>query len=159
MPEYRYSSPLGTISIKERNGKIVSLSFGGFPADGGDHTEAIAKAVSWLDCYFSHGPLPESPELDLSGTSPFQRRVYAALSRIPYGETRSYGDVAKEIGPRMSNRAVGRALSKNPVLLLIPCHRVVCSDGKIGGYSGGVDRKKRLLELEEPNHENAFSPK
>jgi methylated-DNA-[protein]-cysteine S-methyltransferase len=83
--------------------------------------------------------------LSASGT-PFQRRVWAALRRIPYGETRSYGDVARAV--RSSARAVGRANATNPVCLIVPCHRVIGSDGSLTGYAFGEGTKRRLLELE-----------
>ncbi|MEW6599938.1 MAG: methylated-DNA--[protein]-cysteine S-methyltransferase [Nitrospirota bacterium] len=83
----------------------------------------------------------------LTGTE-FERKVWAALAEIPFGETRSYKWVAEKTGNSAAVRAVGRALSKNPVPIVIPCHRVIESDGSIGGYSSGVDVKRRLLEME-----------
>jgi O-6-methylguanine DNA methyltransferase len=83
----------------------------------------------------------------LIGTE-FERKVWAALNEIPFGETRTYKWIAEKIGNPAAVRAVGRALSKNPIPIVIPCHRVIESDGSIGGYSSGVNIKKRLLELE-----------
>jgi methylated-DNA-[protein]-cysteine S-methyltransferase len=83
----------------------------------------------------------------LEGTE-FEKKVWAALKKIPFGETRSYKWVAERIGSPAATRAVGRALSKNPVPIVVPCHRVIESDGSIGGFSSGVDRKIRLLEME-----------
>jgi AraC family transcriptional regulator of adaptative response/methylated-DNA-[protein]-cysteine methyltransferase len=85
--------------------------------------------------------------LDIQGTA-FQRRVWEALRRIPYGETRSYTDVARELGRPQARRAVARACATNPVSLVIPCHRVVRSDGGLGGYGGGIARKRALLDRE-----------
>lgn len=86
--------------------------------------------------------------LDLSGISDFRRRVYGVVERIPRGEMRSYSWVAYALGLPGSARAVGQALARNPFPIVVPCHRVVRSDGSLGDYSGGVDLKKKLLELE-----------
>jgi O-6-methylguanine DNA methyltransferase len=86
--------------------------------------------------------------LDLRGT-PFQRAVWAELERIPYGETRSYADVARAVGSPNATRAVGAANGANPVALIVPCHRVIQSGGKLGGYGGGLELKRRLLAMEQ----------
>ncbi len=90
-------------------------------------------------------------ELDLRATG-FQIRVYAALLEIPYGETRSYGDIARAIGEPGATRAVGTANGANPLPLVVPCHRVIAAGGKLGGFGGGVALKKRLLALEHGTH-------
>ncbi len=86
--------------------------------------------------------------LDLEGRTPFQMKVWAVLQTIPYGRVRSYGWVARKVGKPRAARAVGAACGANPVPLLVPCHRVVASDGSLGGFSGGLSNKKRLLRLE-----------
>lgn len=85
--------------------------------------------------------------LDLRGT-PFQREVYAAVARIPYGSTRSYGEIARELGRPQAVRAVGAANAANPLSLVVPCHRVIAADGRLGGYGGGLELKARLLAME-----------
>jgi len=85
--------------------------------------------------------------LHLSGT-PFQKRVWSELIKIPFGETRSYQDIAKAVGSPSASRAVGSACGKNPVPIVVPCHRVITKSGGLGGYSGGLDLKKTLLKLE-----------
>lgn len=87
-------------------------------------------------------------ELDLSGATPFQRRVWEITRLIPYGETRSYTWVAEQMDKLRAVRAVGQALGRNPLPIIVPCHRVLTIDGKLGGYSGGVKMKKYLLDLE-----------
>ena len=94
--------------------------------------------------------------LDLRGTD-FQRAVWSALLRIPYGETRSYGEIAREIGRPHAVRAVGTANGSNPVALVVPCHRVIAAQGKLGGYGGGLDLKRRLLAMEQSvRHQGAL---
>ena len=87
-------------------------------------------------------------ELDLSGTTPFQQRIWRVTRLIPYGEIRNYGWVAAQAGNPLASRAAGQALGRNPVPIVVPCHRVIASGGKLGGFSGGLDMKKRLLALE-----------
>ncbi|MFI1721413.1 methylated-DNA--[protein]-cysteine S-methyltransferase [Streptomyces sp. NPDC020489] len=107
----------------------------------------FGEAVDQLTAYFE-GELKEfTLELHLGGT-PFQREVWQQLRRIPYGETRSYGDLAAALGRPGASRAVGLANGKNPIGIIVPCHRVVGSDGSLTGYGGGLERKQRLLDLE-----------
>ena len=98
--------------------------------------------------YFSGHKVTFPDELDLSPATPFQRAVWEVTRLIPYGETRSYTWVAEQIGKPKALRAVGQALGKNPLSIIIPCHRVVASDGKLGGFGGGVEMKQRLISLE-----------
>jgi methylated-DNA-[protein]-cysteine S-methyltransferase len=109
---------------------------------------AFAGAVEQLDAYFA-GTLTEfDVDLDVAGT-PFQRRVWAALQTVPYGATRSYGQIADQIGSPGASRAVGLANGRNPVSIIVPCHRVIGSNGGLTGYGGGLDRKRTLLALEK----------
>jgi methylated-DNA-[protein]-cysteine S-methyltransferase len=101
-----------------------------------------------LQDYFSGYKVSFPDELDLSSATPFQRAVWQATRQIPYGETRSYGWLAKKIGKPGAARAVGQALSRNPLPIIIPCHRVIRSDGSLGGFSDGLEMKRRLLYLE-----------
>ncbi len=87
-------------------------------------------------------------ELDLADTSPFRRVVWEATRAIPYGETRSYGEVARRIGKPGASRAVGQALAKNPLPIVVPCHRVIGKDGDLTGFEGGLELKKSLLQIE-----------
>ena len=114
----------------------------GEPAD----SPVLLAARRWLDAYFA-GELPGVAGLLLAprGTA-FQRRVWSALLAIPYGETRTYGELAAELGS--SPRAIGTAVGKNPISVIIPCHRVLGADGSLTGYAGGLERKETLLELE-----------
>jgi methylated-DNA-[protein]-cysteine S-methyltransferase len=119
----------------------------GEPDPRGRGAEPFKAAADQLDAYFAGElttfDLPIAPH-----GSQFQQRVWAALQEIPYGETESYGELAQRIGSPGGARAVGLANGKNPIGIVIPCHRVVGSDGSLTGYGGGVDRKRQLLDLE-----------
>jgi methylated-DNA-[protein]-cysteine S-methyltransferase len=107
-------------------------------------TETIARFQS----YFNGIRVDFPDKLDLSGATPFQRRVWQAARLIPYGETRSYAWVAGQTGKPQAARATGQALGRNPLPVIIPCHRVLAADGGLGGFSGGLEMKRTLLELE-----------
>ena len=112
---------------------------------------ALLAVCAWLDSYFAVAPPLPLPALHLMGT-PFQRRVWRLLLEIPYGRTTTYGALAREyerrFGSRTSARAVGGAVGRNPISIIVPCHRVLGTDGSITGYAGGVERKRALLALE-----------
>ena len=145
-------SPVGPLTLAGRDGQLRHLrmvdqtyepSREGWEADDG----AFADAVTQLEAYFA-GDLTEFElDLELMGTD-FQRRVWAALLTIPYGETRSYGEIALQIGSPGGSRAVGLANGHNPIGIIVPCHRVIGADGSLTGYGGGIQRKKSLLEME-----------
>ncbi|MFJ6466741.1 methylated-DNA--[protein]-cysteine S-methyltransferase [Streptomyces sp. NPDC091387] len=146
-------SPYGPLTLVATDGVLAGLymtaqrhrppeeTFG--EPDPGPFGEAIRQ----LDAYFA-GELREFDlPLALDGT-PFQRTVWAELQRIPYGETRSYGELAEILGKPGASRAVGLANGKNPVGVIVPCHRVIGASGSLTGYGGGLDRKQRLLAFE-----------
>ena len=150
-----YISPLGTIII-ESDGEALTclrLEESGVEtmekttkADDAADIPVIAEVRKWLDAYFA-GKKPRNVlKLNPQGTA-FQRKVWQALLSIPYGRTITYGELARLIGCR-SAQAVGQAVGHNPIALIIPCHRIVGANGALGGYAFGVERKKKLLELE-----------
>jgi methylated-DNA-[protein]-cysteine S-methyltransferase len=145
MPQLSLHTPLGEVTVFEEEGAIVALEWG----RGCDPSETplLRRAASALHAYFDGERFDFDLPLAPVGT-PHQRRVWAALRRIPAGETRSYLDIAREIGS--APRAVGQANGANPIPILIPCHRVVAADGSLGGYSGGEGppTKRYLLDLE-----------
>jgi len=123
----------------------VSIAGGAPGCRRDDSHPLIREAARQLTAYF-HGELRRFDlPLDPAGTQ-FHLRVWAALGRIPYGEVRSYGDLAKELGSVA--RAVGQANAANPLAIVLPCHRVIAADGSLGGYAGGLERKQYLLDLE-----------
>jgi methylated-DNA-[protein]-cysteine S-methyltransferase len=149
-----FRTPVGRFCVAvDENGAVAAAAFGGAKAlrsrlRGGTlvrDPRRTGEARRQVTAWFRGKRRDFSVGLAASGT-PFQRRVWAALSRIPYGETRSYGDVARAVGS--SPRAVGRANATNPVCLIVPCHRVIGSDGSLTGYAFGEGTKRRLLELE-----------
>ena len=146
MPQLSLHTPVGDITVSESDGSIVAIDWGW----GRDQTATplLLRARALLDAYFDGEPVVFDLPLAPAGTA-YRRRVWAALCRIPPGETRTYAAIAREAGG--SPRAVGGANAHNPIPILIPCHRVVASTG-LGGYSGGdgLDTKRWLLALENP---------
>ena len=151
---YDYSSPLGEILLAANDNGLTGLWFYGakyFAAGLEDErteklTPVLRQTLRWLDIYFSGSEPDFMPPLELHG-SDFRRRVWAELAKIPYGETVTYGEIAKKLGVK-SAQAVGGAVGHNPVSIIVPCHRVLGADGSLTGYAGGTDKKARLLELE-----------
>ena len=146
-------SPVGLLTLAGRGGRLMHLrmvdqtyepSHDGWERDDA----AFPDAVEQLESYFAGERIEFDLELDLVGT-PFQRSVWAALQTIPYGETRSYGEIAAQIGSPGAFRAVGLANGHNPIGIIVPCHRVIGSNGSLTGYGGGLDRKRALLALEK----------
>ena len=113
------------------------------------HNAGGAGLADRLKHFFMGEPVVFKEGLDLTGTTPFQKEVYEAACRIPFGKTTSYGQLARDIGRPGAARAVGQALGANPLPILIPCHRVVAADGGPGGFSGGLNTKKKLLAMEK----------
>lgn len=142
-----YETAVGTITIGEKDSKISRICFGENPCGEKEETPLIAEAFGQLQEYFAgkrrEFQLPLAPE----GTA-FQKKVWNALLTIPYGEVRTYGQIAEQVGKPKASRAVGMANHSNPIGIVIPCHRVVGSNGKLTGYAGGLDKKERLLQLE-----------
>ncbi|MET9905473.1 methylated-DNA--[protein]-cysteine S-methyltransferase [Streptomyces sp. NPDC006476] len=147
------TSPYGPLTLVAEDGVLCGLYMTDQrhrPAEEtfGDRDDSpFGEVEAQLTAYFD-GELKEfTLELRLNGT-PFQRMVWDQLRRIPYGETRSYGELAAALGNPAASRAVGLANGKNPVGIIVPCHRVVGADGSLTGYGGGLPRKQRLLDFE-----------
>ena len=151
-------SPIGPLTVIGADGAITHVHMGdskhgpaddalGTPAD--PSAEPFASARAQLAAYFAgelrEFDLPLAPRGDA-----FHQRVWALLREIPYGETRSYGDLARALGDRNLAQAVGTANGRNPIAVVVPCHRVIGADGSLVGYAGGLSRKRFLLALEEP---------
>ena len=136
---------IGRVSVSERGGKVVSLKVGG--SHGGCGSGITDEAFVQLSEYLDGKREVFDLDLELNGTD-FQKDVWNALMRIPYGKTVSYSDVAIASGHPGAVRAVGNAVGRNPIPVIIPCHRVIRADGHIGGYALGTELKIRLLKLE-----------
>ncbi len=154
-------SPYGPLTLVATDGVLAGLymtdqrhrppeeSFG-TPDDS-----AFGEAVEQLTAYFAGERTEFDLPLHLDGTG-FQRTVWAELLKIPYGETRSYGELAEALGNPAASRAVGLANGKNPIGIIVPCHRVVGANGSLTGYGGGIDRKRRLLDFERQGTADAL---
>ena len=167
---FHYDSPLGGITLSGNEGALTGLWFDGQKYFGASLTKeyeekplpVFRQAVRWLDTYFS-GKAPDfTPPLCIQGT-PFRKTVWELLLTIPFGETMTYGEIAKRIAgqnglSRMSPQAVGGAVGHNPIALIIPCHRVVGANGSLTGYAGGIEKKLWLLRLEKADTSSFFVP-
>lgn len=156
-----YDSPLGSIMLASDGRNLTGLWFDGQAHFGStlnktnvaQNLPVFQETVRWLDLYFS-GVNPDFlPPLHLRGTT-FQQEVWEILLQIPYGKTMTYGEIAAVLAKQrglssMSAQAVGNAVGRNPISLIVPCHRVVGSKGKLTGYAGGIEKKQWLLQLEK----------
>lgn len=154
-----YVSPIGNIVLAGDGTALTGLWFEGQKwfgtglTDGAERAElpVFRQTKKWLDIYFGGGEPAFTPAVALRG-SEFQIAVWNVLSAIPYGKTVTYGEIAKNLtavtGRKTSARAVGSAVGRNPVSIIVPCHRVLGADGSLTGYAGGVERKRELLRLE-----------
>ncbi len=168
-----YTSPLGVLTLGSDGDNIVGLWLNGqkYFADTvgeemrpNDDLPVFQQAKSWLDRYFHHEK-PEISELPLAPIGgEFRQTVWRILCEIPYGQVATYGEIAKEIARkkgsgRMSAQAVGGAVGHNPVSIIIPCHRVVGTNGSLTGYAGGLDAKIKLLKFEGVDLSKLYRPK
>lgn len=168
---YKYKSPLGRILLAADEVGITGLWFEGQKYFGNtlpdkhisQETEILAEAKKWLDVYFSGKEPKFTPPLHPKGST-FRQAVWQILLQIPYGQTITYGEIARKIAEtkntsRMSAQAVGGAVGHNEISIIIPCHRVVGTNGSLTGYAGGIDKKISLLELEHTDMSRFFVPK
>jgi len=142
-------SPVGKLLLMEEDGALIKLSFRAeYRAEAEvKKTDVLKQAERELREYFNGARKRFTVPLKFSGT-PFQIAVWEALLRIPYGEVRSYRQIAEMTGSKKAYRAVGQAVHNNPVVIMIPCHRVIASDGSIGGFAEGIELKMKLLSYE-----------
>ena len=152
MDSYIFQSPIGQLKICEENEKITGLSLQKcqgetVPQNVGKHSDLLYEAYRQLREYFQGNRRNFDLPLNCRGTS-FQQRVWTELQKIPYGEVRSYQDIAIGIGNEKAVRAVGQANNKNPIMIIVPCHRVIHKNGDITGFGCGTEVKRFLLDLE-----------
>ncbi|MBQ1271498.1 MAG: methylated-DNA--[Clostridia bacterium] len=147
-------SPIGTLALLEQDQMIIRLTCSASLPDNiiYNKTPLLAEAEKQINEYFAGSRRDFTLPLKVTGSS-FAIKVYNALLDIPYGETRSYKEIAEAAGSPKAFRAVGRANHDNPIMLIVPCHRVIGSNGKMTGYAYGTDMKKYLLEHEKQYHE------
>ena len=164
MNYYQYQTVLGLLTICEENDAVIAINVGHYSENKGEKRESelirrtYKQFVEYLDGKRKVFELP----LSLKGTD-FQKQVWQALRDIPYGETTTYGEIAQKMAvklnkPGMSAQAVGGAVGHNPISIIIPCHRVVGSNGSLTGYAGGIDKKMWLLRHEGVNMEKLTVP-
>lgn len=147
-----HDSPIGPLTLHSNGAAITGLEFADpkhpLAESRRGHDPVLDRARRELDDYFAGRLKVFTVETAAHGT-PFQKRVWTALRRIPYGATRTYGEQAAAIGSPRACRAVGLANGRNPIAIIVPCHRVIGSDGSLTGFGGGLPRKKFLLDLEQ----------
>ena len=166
-----YESPLGGVLLAADEIGLTGLWFDGqkyfargLPADRVEQeTPALLEAKRWLEIYFSGKEPDFTPPLHPIGSA-FRQSVWEILLQIPYGKTTTYGEIARQLSEkmglsRMSAQAVGGAVGHNEISIIIPCHRVVGTNGSLTGYAGGIDKKGKLLELEQTDMTGFFVPK
>lgn len=145
---FSYLTPVGPITIESDGEALTALAFGEVAGQGRREASGLTnEAANQLQEYLAGVRHEFDLPLQITGT-PFQQAVYEALLRIPYGQTRSYGDIATAIGRPRAARAVGSANRHNPLPILVPCHRVIAHNGRLGGYAYGLEAKQFLLDLE-----------
>ena len=168
---HHYMSPLGGITIASDGEALTGLWFDGqkyFEANLPEEHEEKRLEIfditdKWLDIYFSGKEPDFTPPLSMK-TTEFRKKVWKILLTIPYGKTMTYGEIAEKIAKdsgkaKMSAQAVGGAVGHNSISLIIPCHRVIGANGSLTGYAGGIEKKKKLLELEKTDMSGVFVPK
>jgi len=149
---FHYNTRIGKIGIEENGTAITKIYFINNDVQEEiiekNETVLLKEAIRELNEYLDGKRTSFDLQLEPQGTE-FQKRVWQALKEIPFGETRSYGEIAKLIGNEKASRAVGMANNKNPIPIIVPCHRVIGANGKLVGYAGGLDIKEKLLNLEK----------
>ena len=155
-----FESSIGTISLASRNKKIIALDIhsknlyevkkhlSALYPDGHESEQSFKTIKLFLDRYLKGEKVDFDVDIDISGETQFTQKVLRELKKIPYGKVRSYLWIGKRLGHTMAARAVGQAVKRNPIPIIIPCHRVIREDGSLGGFSLGIEIKKRLLSLE-----------
>ena len=147
-----YQSPIGVVEIVGSREHIVAVNFVDRARAGDDDLPAcIQECVNQIDEYFKGNLKKFSLELQMQGTD-FQKTVWRQLTKVSYGQTASYGEIAAAIGKPSASRAVGRANGRNPIAIIVPCHRIIGTDGSLTGYGGGLWRKAWLLRHEREKH-------
>ena len=147
---YKYNSIIGDIFISDDENSLLSVKFVNHNFIENKENKIIRQTIKQLDEYFNGKRKKFELPLNPKGTE-FQKKVWLQLMNIPYGKTATYKDIATQIGDPKASRAVGNANNKNPIAIIIPCHRVIGSNNKLTGYAGGLDKKEKLLNLEKNN--------
>lgn len=142
-----YKSPIGMLKIEATQTKLISVQLTDYTKIVDNSNEITEDCKKQLNEYFCKKRKIFDLPIEFVGTE-FQKKIWRKLCKIPYGKTVSYKEIAQKIGKEKAVRAVGTAIGKNPIAIIVPCHRVISANGKIGGYAYGVDKKQKLLDLE-----------
>ena len=148
--QYSYETTLGSVTFVEEDGALLAISTHRSFEGVIQETKLIKEAYRQFSEYLEGERKEFNLPFKMQGTE-FQKRVWKALCDIPYGETRSYKQIAQAIGNPKAVRAVGMANNKNPLLVIVPCHRVIGTNGQLVGYASGLEKKRLLLQLENPH--------
>ena len=151
MEKFYYKSPIGILEIRFQNNKLISLKLTEKLGISCEETSFTKTVKLQLDEYFSGKREFFNLKINPEGTI-FQKRVWEELQKIPYGETKSYSQIARLIRNKNAQRAVGSACNKNPIMIIIPCHRVISKNGKLGGFAYEIAAKQYMLNLESSNN-------
>jgi len=149
MNKFWYKSPFGILEIIYKNNSVISLKLVKNFEKTINKNDFSKNIKSQLDEYFKGERKVFDIKINPQGTE-FQKKVWSELLKIPYGKTKSYSEIAEKIGHKNSQRAVGGACNKNPIMIFIPCHRVIAKNGKLNGFACGVEIKENLLRMENP---------
>ncbi|MEA2457564.1 MAG: methylated-DNA-[protein]-cysteine S-methyltransferase [Thermoleophilaceae bacterium] len=142
-----FSSPVGPLTLEGGDNALTRLGFTAPSSPSVDGEHAFEATVAQLEEYFAGERTAFDVSLEFAGTA-FERRVWHEVRAIPYGQTVTYAEIARRVGSPSACRAVGRANGRNPIAVIVPCHRVIGSDGSLTGYAGGIEMKRALLDLE-----------
>lgn len=148
-------SPVGPLRLRADGDSVIGVTFVDSPRESSD-SPLLRETARQLDAYFAGDLRDFDLQLDPSGTE-FQRRVWAALLDVPYGQTASYGEIATGLGlPLSASRAIGLANGSNPIAIVVPCHRIIGANGSLTGYGGGLENKRLLLQLEQGQRDDVL---
>lgn len=153
MDQFTYKTILGTITIESNDHAITQIKVNKDTYSNTKETKLIKQAISEINEYLMNNRFEFTVPIEPTGT-PFQKEVWKQLRNIPYSETKTYKDVALLVGNPNASRAIGNACNRNPIHIMIPCHRVIGSNGKLTGYKGGLDVKDKLLNIEKNEYDS-----
>lgn len=150
MSYYHYQSKVGDLTLQSKDGYLILLAFKKLELeDKYQEDDVIKKTIKQLEEYFNKERTQFDIKIKFENVTDFQEKVYQELLNVKYGQYKSYKEIAVNIGNPKASRAIGNANNKNPIVIIVPCHRIIGSNNQLVGYGGGLDIKQQLLELED----------